>query len=206
MAKAPIDLDTPGGRIRARRKQLGLSMEQLAYMVNVHFTTIAKWEKSQRAIPPEMLASIAVNLEVQPGDLVPGAPLHLPARMVPVLGKIAAGNWREAIESGSLHAPVGYIPAPYGSSNSYALQPDGDSMDLVVPDGGIIVIDPQQIELRDGNIYAVMNDEGESTFKRFRADPPRLEPCSSNPNHQAIALGREPFRVLGRVIWQGSPL
>lgn len=181
-------------------------MEQLAYMVGVHFTTIAKWEKSQRAIPHEMLASIAVNLHVQPGDLVPGAPLHLPARMVPVLGKIAAGNWREAIESGNLDAPVGYIPAPYGSTNAYALQPDGDSMDLVVPDGGIIIIDPEQIELRDGNIYAVMNDDAEATFKRFKADPPRLEPCSSNPVHQPIALGREPFRVLGRVIWQGSPL
>ncbi|MDR6789555.1 repressor LexA [Sphingomonas sp. BE138] len=206
MAKAPIDLDTPGGRIRARRKELGLSMEQLANEVHVHFTTIAKWERAQRALPPDALGLIANALGVQPGDLVPGAAVHLPARMVPVLGKIAAGNWREAMSAGDLGGPVGYVPAPYGSSNAYALQPDGDSMDLIVPEGGIIVIDPDLLDLRDGGIYAVMKEDGEATFKRFRSDPPRLEPCSSNPVHQTMPLGREPFRVLGKVIWQGSPL
>ena len=58
---------------------------------------------------------------------------------------------------------------------------------------------PDDFELRDGKFYAVMKD-GETTFKRFRANPARLEPCSSNPAHGAIAIGREPFTVIGRVV------
>jgi len=45
-----------------------------------------------------------------------------------------------------------------------------------------------------------MNGEGETTLKRFRADPLRLEPCSSDPQYQPIALGKEPFTVIGRAI------
>ena len=206
MAKAPLDLDSPGGRIRARRKQAGMSMEELGHHVGVHFTTIAKWERSQRALPPDALAAIAAALRVDPGELAPGAPLRIPARMVPVLGKIAAGHAKEAIGAGDPEEVLGYVPAPYGGVNAYGLQPDGDSMNLVVPDNATIVIDPDQIELREGSIYAVMNEDGEATFKRFRSEPPRLEPCSTNPEHRPIPLGREPFRVLGRVVWQGSPL
>jgi repressor LexA len=71
-------------------------------------------------------------------------------------------------------------------------------MNLALPGGAKVIIEPGDTALRDGKIYAVMNDFGETTLKFFRADPARLEPSSSNPEHQPIMLGTAPFRVIGR--------
>lgn len=194
-------------RVRHFRQKAGLTMEQLGQKAGeilgrpLHFTTIAKYERSQRPLNGEVLSAIAHVLNVAPEDLVGTIPMHIAVRMVPLVGKIAAGNWKEAVLD-----PEGYIPAPVRGGFSFALRPEGDSMDLVVGPDAIIVIDPEQLDLHEGRLYAVMNAEGETTFKRYRESPPRLEPVSSNPAHQDIPVGREPFTVIGRVVWQGSSL
>lgn len=197
----------PDNRVREVRKQQGLTMEDLAERVGkylekpVHFTTIAKIERSQRGLSGEMLRAIADSLGVPPDQLVDQAPQMIPVRMLPIVGRIAAGNWREAIAE-----PLGYLPAPVGGANAFALKPEGTSMNLVVGDNALIVVDPDELDLLEGKLYAVMNGSGETTFKRYRSAPPRLEPVSSDPEHAVIPLGREPFTVIGRIIWQGSAL
>jgi repressor LexA len=204
---AMVDLKIPPNKVRLVRRSKLLTMEQLAAKIGeirgqpVHLTTIAKIERSQRQLSGEMLSAIAQALDVPPEVLVENVPMSIAVRMVPLIGRIAAGKWREAI----MH-PDGYIPAPVRSGNAFALRPDGDSMNLVVGEDAVIIVDPDQPDLHDGRLYAVMNSEGETTFKRFRGDPPRLEPVSNNPVHQVMQIGREPFTVLGRVIWQGSHL
>ena len=201
------DKKVPLNRVRQVRMEKGLTMEDLAQRVGkyldkpTHFTTIAKIERSQRGLSGEMLRAIAEALGVRPDELVDQAPQMIPVRMVPIVGKIAAGNWREAIAE-----PLGYLPAPIGGANAFALKPEGTSMNMVVGDEAMIVVDPDELDLLEGKLYAVMNGEGETTFKRYRGDPPRLEPVSSDPSHPIIPLGREPFTVIGRIIWQGSAL
>ena len=197
--------DIPANKVRQVRKQKRLSMEQLAEKVSealgkpTHFTTIAKIERSQRNLSGEMLAAIAQALDVPPEVLVESVPMQIAVRMVPLIGTIAAGKWREAIQH-----PDGYIPAPIRSGTAFALKPEGDSMNLVVGEDAIIIVDPEQPDLYEGRMYAIMNVEGETTFKRYRSEPPRFEPVSSNPEHTVIPIGREPFTVIGRVVWQGS--
>lgn len=197
----------PANKVREIRKSRGLTMEQLAEKVGAvlgkptHFTTIAKIERSQRQISGEMLHALMQALDAKPEQLLSAAPMTIAVRMVPLIGKIAAGNWREAIQD-----PDGYIPAAVRSGNAFALKAEGDSMNLVVGEGAVIVVDPDQPDLLDGRLYAVMNSSGDTTFKRYRSHPPTLEPVSTNPEHKPIAIGREPFTVLGRVIWQASPL
>lgn len=116
--------------------------------------------------------------------------------VVPLLGSVPAGNWREAIRDarGTISVPDPRVPP-----SAYALEPKGDSMDLVVMEGSRIVIDPQDTDLFPGRYYVVRNAEGETTFKQYKEGPPRLVPCSSNPEHRDIPMG-EAFEVLGRVI------
>jgi repressor LexA len=96
-------------------------------------------------------------------------------------------------------------PSPDLPLNACALDVEGDSMDLIVPDGGRIIFDPDDRALFPKRFYVVLNGAGETTFKRFFADPARLEPCSTNPAHKVIVLGDgEPFTIVGRVIWQAS--
>jgi len=197
-----------GHRIRELRMAAGLTLDQLAERVSeirgepAHFTTIAKIERSQRTISVDWVIQIAQALEVSVADILTPTPKKS-VRMIPVVGKIAAGNWQEAIQE-----PIGEIPVPDETAgpNAFGLQPSGDSMNLVFMDGGYVVVDPDQPDLLDGRYYAIMNGDGETTFKRYRADPPRLEPESSNPEHKPIPLGREPFTVIGRVVFQLQPL
>lgn len=194
-----------GSRIREVRLEKGKSLEDVAAQIEqntgekVHFTTIAKIERSVQTISVDWLIKIGDALGVDPVVFLGAKPS---ARVLPVLGRIAAGNWREAIAN-----PEGWraVPAELKAGpNAFVLLPDGDSMDKIVDDDGFIVIDPDKAELNDGRLYAILNGDGEATFKQFRSNPMRLEPCSTNPEHQPLALGREPFTVIGQVIFAAN--
>lgn len=121
---------------------------------------------------------------------------------IPVLGRVAASGFSDpAVHAvGTMHKPDPSIP-----DWAIALDVDGDSMDLYVPEGGRIIYDPKDRALWERRFYVVLNAAGETTFKRFFNDPARLEPCSHNPAHGVIALnGDEPYTIVGRVIWQAS--
>lgn len=198
-----------GARIREVRQLKGMTLEDLAEKVsritgkNTHFTTIAKIERSGQKIAVDWIIVLAEALGVHVQELM-AEPNREPVRMVPILGGIAAGNWREAIsEEHSEYLP---IPTSAAGPNAFGLRPIGDSMNNLVNDRTVLVVDPDQFDLLDGKLYAVMNGDGYTTFKRYRSDPPRLEPDSSNPEHKAIMIGREPFTVIGRVQWRMEKL
>ncbi|MFW2829904.1 LexA family protein [Sphingomonas sp. ID0503] len=124
-----------------------------------------------------------------------------PLRAIPIIGQVAAGNWREAVRH-----PLASMPAldPSIPHRAFALRVAGDSMDLRAQDGATIVVDPEDRSLYPGRLYVVLNEDGETTFKEFRSDPARLVPLSSNPAHVDIVLGQGHFEVVGRVIWIAS--
>ncbi|UIJ43699.1 S24 family peptidase [Sphingomonas cannabina] len=116
---------------------------------------------------------------------------------IPLLGSVPAGNWREAVRRST-----GRIPVPDATTppNAFALTIEGDSMDLLAPDGSTIVLDPDDLDLFPGRYYVVRNSSGETTFKQFKTDPARLVPCSTNKSHAEIFPGREQFEIVARVI------
>lgn len=201
MTRPPVPTIPGSNHIRAVRKSRGLTMQELADKVGVHFTTIAKLERSQRKLSAEMVHDIAVALNVEPSALLNERPERVSVRTIPIVGRISASGWKATTED-----VIGHMAAPVSAPRAFALQPDGDSMDRVVGQDGMIIVDPDQQMLHDGKLYAILNEEGEATFKQYRANPPRLEPLSNNPEHKAIPLGASPFTVVGRVIWQGSAL
>lgn len=123
-----------------------------------------------------------------------GKPNQAPV-MLPIVGLVSAGSWREGFEN-----IMGYMPSPDKnlSRESFVVIVEGDSMDLIAQPGEGIVVDPKDCDLVAGRYYVVRNSEGETTFKQYRDNPARLEPCSSNPEHQTIHLGREQFTIVGR--------
>ena len=193
----------PPNRIEQLRKARGLTQEDLAARVSsdTAISTISRLERGDMALTLEWIHKLARALRISAHDII--AEESAPVRLVPVIGQIAAGNWSDAVEH-----PDGWIPATgdVGGPNCFALRPIGDSMNEVVDEGGYLVVDPDQFELVAGKIYAVRNAAGETTFKRYQPEPPALLPCSTNPAHRPILLGREPFTVIGRVTWVGRQL
>lgn len=192
-------------RIKQLRTQRGLTMEALgaAMAHDLTASTIAKLEGRKMALSADYLLDMASVLQVNPAELLlEGAG----ARVLPVVGRIAAGNWREAVEMSEESIPV---PDHLYGANLFVLRPEGDSMDRIVPegaDGGFVVVDPDQRDLVDRKFYVVMNDLGECTFKQFSQNPLALLPCSNNPSHQPIPIGSAPFTVIGRVVYVGQEL
>jgi len=115
--------------------------------------------------------------------------------MLPIVGLISAGSWREGFET-----IMGYMPSPDRalSKDAFVVIVEGDSMDKVAKSGEGIIIDPSDRDLCDGRYYVIRNGDGETTFKQYREGPARFEPCSTNPIHTPIYPGREEFTVIGR--------
>lgn len=116
---------------------------------------------------------------------------------VPVIGIAAAGCWREAIEVPAYLVPQLKRP---GYNQAFAVQVDGDSMDQILPERSYAVIDPDQKRLLDKRVYLIQNGNNETTIKRYRSDPARFEPVSSNPDHNVIHMGEHEISVIGRVV------
>lgn len=163
---------------------------------DVSISTISRLESGRIALTQAWIHRLGPALGINPVELISDAASQV--RLVPVIGHVSAGQWAEAIED-----PLDWLPIPgtIGGPKAFALKPKGDSMDQLAGDGEFIVVDPDQIDLIPGRAYIVTNGSGEATFKRYRADPPRLEPDSSNPDHKPILIGREPFLIVGRVIY-----
>jgi len=79
-----------------------------------------------------------------------------------------------------------------------ALKVVGDSMDRISPPESIIFVDRADKVLVPNACYVISNGDGEATYKRFRSNPMRFEPVSTNPTHEPIYPTREPL-IVGRV-------
>jgi len=124
------------------------------------------------------------------------------AQHVPIIGFGSASSWREAFQM-----PIGSmtIPPRKAGPKAFAIEIQGDSLDQVVPEGGYVVVDPEQKELRPGKLYLIQNRECETTVKCYQRDPARFVPMSTNDLHRSI-LADEVDVIIGRVCWQGGPL
>ena len=79
-----------------------------------------------------------------------------------------------------------------------ALKVVGDSMDRISPPESIIFVDRSDKVLVPNACYVISNGDGEASYKRFRSNPMRFEPVSTNPAHEPIYPTREPL-IVGRV-------
>lgn len=188
-------------RIRELREAAGFSRAKLAELAGTTANQLVKLEGGSRRLSDHWASRLAPHLGVQPFELMMPVGSVVNVKWIPLVGDIACGAWREAIE----HA-TNMVPTSRGGQNSFALRAVGDSMNQIIGEGGFAVVDPDQIDLVDGKIYAVMNGSNETTAKRYRATPPRLEPCSDNAAHKPIIIGQEDFRVIGRIVEVMTPV
>jgi SOS-response transcriptional repressor LexA len=129
----------------------------------------------------------------------PTAPFDRDVAAVPLLAWVSAGN----LVSSESQIPVEDVPllafADLGRGEFFALKVEGDSMDRLSPDGSIIIVNRAERELLPGRYY-VFSLRGETTFKRWQPEPPRLEPYSTNPANQTLFIKRsKDLEVVGRV-------
>lgn len=164
-------------------------------------STVAKLENGRQALTLEYAQEIGDILGVSFLEVLGLDDVGV--RVIPLLGDVQAGDWREAVD---MTDQTQAVPGHLRGENLFALKARGDSMDKIVADGGVVVVDPDDTDLRNGKVYVVRNGDGEATVKRFCASPLQLEPCSNNSAHAPIRIGKDAFVVVGRVIYAGQEL
>jgi len=119
-----------------------------------------------------------------------------PTRLVPLLGRVQAGDLTTAFE-----APSGYIPirSRRPERELFALKVRGDSMLGAGILSDDIVVVRRQSNAENGDIVvALIGDE--ATVKRFHRHGSRIELRPENPDFDVIVPKSQDLRLLGKVI------
>lgn len=176
--------------IKAELERRNMSQRDLADAIGMSENYLSKSLRGIRIFKLAEMDAIRAELAPEPE----GSESRL--RTIPLLGSVPAGKFSPGEQRGGRRIAVADPEIP---RNAFALTVQGDSMDLIVPSGTVLIIDPDDKDLWPGRRYVVQTIEGDTTYKEFRSDPARLVPCSSNPVHQVIPLGSEPIVIVGRV-------
>lgn len=198
-----VRMSEPRDRLIQARKDAGYESPSEAARVNreLNVNTVISHENGNRQISRKAAEKYAKAYNVDPGWLLYGSQPEVERSNfdVPLLSMVSASNLRDQPTVGASdvirHITVGELP----KGDWVALQVDGDSMDRIAPNGSIILIDRSDDRLLDGKYYVFVLDGGEATFKRYRRNPQRLQPFSTNPDHMSIPADREDLYVFGRV-------
>ena len=186
-------MNAPPNQIAAVRKRVGLKIEELAERAGLSTTYVWRMERGERNVSLKNLQKLADALGVAPSDLIESKPVA----DVPILSWVSAGMMaRDDVQQDV----VGEIRMsdldPRGEW--MALRVEGDSMDRISPPGSLILVDLTDKALVPNACYIITDSDSQATYKRFRSNPPRFEPVSTNPSHQPIFPDGEPA-VIGRV-------
>lgn len=196
MSDLPLPIEEAFDRdlVREKMKEVGMRQHQLAAELKLHQSAVNNILAGKRQVKAHEASYIYKRL---------GIDRQLDVQLVPIIGLASAGNWREAILKAG-----GVMPMPKGvaKSRAFAVEVKGDSMDKLVPEGGYVVVDPDETQLYSDRVYLIQNNEHEAQIKLYRSNPARFEPASTNELHETIYMGQEPIKVIGRVVWQGGRL
>ena len=200
---------TKGQRIRARRRELGLTLEAVAIASKTSKQTIQRYENGViENIPDARLEAIARALGTTPAYLMgweETAPPPHPAlrpigrRSVPMLGKIACGEPIYAEEDF-----CGYELAGEGVDADFCLLAEGDSMTGARIHDGDIVFVKSCDTVENGEIgVGVLGDE--ATLKRVYYDRAgqKLVLSPENPRYAPLVFTGEELdtvKIIGRAV------
>lgn len=206
---------TIGERIKARRKKIGMSAEQIAEQLNVSPSTVYRYENGDiEKMGIDKLTPIATALHCSPAYLlgydvpmdrdicdVPPLPSNIvplpQMKKVPLLGQIACGAPILAEQN-----ITDYVDLLAGSRADFALICKGDSMiNAGIMDGDIVFI-RQQEEVENGQIAAVLIED-EATLKRFYHYSDTVQLLAENSAYSPLIFFGEEIknvRVIGLAV------
>ena len=170
-------MKTMNKRISDRRKELGLTLDEVAAFVGVNKGTVSRWESGEiDNMRRDKIAKLAEVLKVSPlfimgmQDTAPAAPPPRTRKKgvkIPVLGTIAAGIPIEAIEDVLDYEEID--PDLARTGDFFALQIRGASMEPVLYEDDIVIV-RKQPTVDTGDIAIVLINGDEATVKKIHRD------------------------------------
>lgn len=195
----------PNGLGEAMRKA-GVGLTRLGELIGTSKQNVGRWVDGERRLRPEWAKKIAPFLDTTPEALLlldHGA--NAPDFEIPMISWVSAG----AMEAPEVVQELEDAPKLHMSGLDHdgewialRIPPLYDSMDRISPPESVIIVNLKDRRLVSNACYVIADAEsGEASYKRYRANPPRWEPVSTNLTHEPIFLDEmegEP-RIIGRV-------
>jgi len=197
---------TPRERIKARRQQLGLTLDQLAELTGYQRSTLRNVEEGQTRASEGLLKRLAFHLDLPLDELMGGSdyahmagtgrtmgatanivtPPGMTARVIPKLSWAQAGTteaWEDVYEH------EGFIGFNVRDSKAIAVEIRGDSMAPQFPQGTIAIVYPTW-EAKTGDLVIARLNDGTVMFKRLHVDGDRYTFISLNPIYPPLTVER----------------
>ncbi len=185
-------------RIKQRRIQLGLNVNDIAEALGISRATLYRYESHEiEKLPISIVEPLAEILGTTPSELMGWEDIGDGHKRIPLVGTIACGTpilAEENIED--------YIAAPLGCDADFALRCKGDSMIRArICDGDIVFIHSQP-DCNNGEIAAVLIGD-EATLKRIYKQQDSITLIPENSEYSPLVYRREQMneiRILGKAV------
>ncbi|MEB5793930.1 LexA family protein [Staphylococcus hominis] len=198
-------------KLKERRKELGLTLEQVGEIVGVGKSTVRKWETGDiENMKRDKIAKLAKALKVSPAFVMgfdedeeekENNIQTLPVKEIPIVSQISAGLPIYAEENILEHT---YIATKKLNTNKeiFGLRVNGDSMDKEFRDGDVVIVEKDAV-VENGQIAVVQVNGYNATVKRVRYEKDRiiLIPESNNSAHYPQVYSQDDeVKIIGKVV------
>lgn len=220
---------TVGERIKQRRLELHMSVDEVAAKLGKNRATVYRYESNDiENLPTSVLEPLAKVLETTPADLMgwQGKTKEIVissdvkkgvrkvidnamseaglaySKIIPVYSRVAAGIPLEA--SGEI-VDAEEIPIALARTGDYfGLRVQGDSMEPKISNGDTVIVRKQE-DAESGELVVVLVNGNDATLKKLKKLQNGIMLISSNPAYDPIIytaedIKRLPVQIVGRVV------
>lgn len=193
--------------IKNRRKELGLTLLDIANACGVSEATVSRWESGDIVnMKRSRIAQLAKVLNVSPSLLIHDDYDVLinynstTKPQIPILGIVPCGEPIEAIED--IIEWIEVVPSQ--AKGHFGLIAKGDSMSPYILDGDILIV-KYTPEVNSGKIAIVKVNGDEATCKRLVINDAGLTLVPNNPTYQPMMFSPQdvedkPVIIIGEVV------
>ncbi len=159
-----------GDKIKKRRLELGLSVDDLAEKIGKNRATVYRYENNQiEKLPATILEPLTKALLTTPAHLLNysdsiSSKSHSKGVKIPVLGSVAAGIPIDAVEDIDDYEEISAHMA--GLGDYFALKIKGNSMEPKFSKGDVIIV-KRQDDIESGEIGVVLVNGSDATVKKI---------------------------------------
>lgn len=189
-------------KLKNKRKDLGLTMLEVAQKVGVSEATVSRWESGDIAnMRRDKIVLLANALNVPPSFIM-DSESESNGLVIPVLGTVVAGIPLEAIEEIIDYEEITQEMANRGEH--FALQIKGDSMEPKFSEGDVVIV-RKQSDVDNGDIAVILVNGNEATVKKIKKRPDGIMLVPTNLNYDVMFYNNDeieklPVSIIGKVV------
>lgn len=192
-----------GDRVKQRRLELNMSVDQLAEKIGKDRSTVYRYESREiEELPLSIVEPLALALKTTPAFIMGWNEIKKKKKMIPVLGTVRAGYPSEAVENILDYEEITEEMARSG--DFFALKVKGNSMEPRFVDGDVVIVRKQE-DVDNGDIAIMLVNGDDATIKKVQKFEGGINLIPANRLYDVITYSNKeiaelPVQCIGKVV------